>query len=147
MQIKLSKRQASTILTPHPLEAARLLNSSSADIQADRLHAAAALAAAFNSVIILKGSGSVIAHPDGRLIINTTGNPALATAGSGDVLAGLCGALIAQNHIASWEAALAATWLHGDAADRLVSMKIGPIGLTASEFIPEIRNGINQLQH
>jgi hydroxyethylthiazole kinase-like uncharacterized protein yjeF len=147
LQIKLSKRQASTILTPHPLEAARLLNSSSADIQADRLHAAAALAAAFNSVIILKGSGSVIAHPDGRLIINTTGNPALATAGSGDVLAGLCGALIAQNHIASWEAALAATWLHGDAADRLVSMKIGPIGLTASEFIPEIRNGINQLQH
>lgn len=147
LQIKLTKRQANTILTPHPLEAARLLNSSSADIQADRLHAAAALAATFNCVIILKGSGSVIAHPDGRLIINTTGNPALATAGSGDVLAGLCGALIAQNHIASWEAALAATWLHGDAADRLVSMKIGPIGLTASELIPEIRNGLNQLQH
>lgn len=146
LQTKLCKRQARTLLTPHPLEAARLLNSSSETVQSNRLQAASELATKFNSVIILKGSGSVIAHPDGRLIINPTGNPALATAGSGDVLAGLCGTLLAQNHVSLWEAALAATWLHGEAADRLVGTRIGPVGLTASELIPEIRNGLNQLQ-
>ncbi len=143
---KLIKRQAATLLTPHPLEAARLLNCTSEEIQSDRLHAATMLAAKLQAVVILKGSGSVIADPDGKLVINPTGNPALATAGSGDVLAGLCGALLARSQDVVWETALAAVWLHGEAADRLLGKGIGPAGLTASELLPEIRHGINQLQ-
>ena len=79
-----------------------------------------------------------------RVFINTTGNPALATAGSGDVLAGLCGALLAQG----WPVracALAATWLHGSAADQMVADGTGPAGATASELMPWIRKAFNQL--
>ena len=144
LQQKLFARKAATLLTPHPLEAARLLGVTTHQIQADRLAAARALAKKFNATTILKGSGSVIAAPDGKTVINTTGNPALATAGAGDVLSGLCGALLAQNWPV-WEAALAAVWLHGKAADNLVANGVGPIGLTASELIPEIRVTLNQL--
>ncbi len=143
-QARLAARRAPVLLTPHPLEAARLLACSAEAIQADRLHAAATLAKKLQAVVILKGSGSVIAHPDSRLVINSTGNPALATAGSGDVLAGLCGALLAQ-HWPLWEAALAAPYLHGAAADELVAQGTGPAGLTASELLPAIRTGLNRL--
>jgi len=132
------------ILTPHPLEAARLLRCSTKEIQDDRINAARTLAAETNAIVILKGSGSVIARPDGQISINPTGNPALATAGTGDVLSGVCGALLAQGWPA-WETALAATWMHGTAADQLVTRGIGPIGLLASECIPEIRAIFNQL--
>lgn len=145
LQSKLVARRAPALLTPHPLEAARLLACSAENIQADRSHAAATLANKLQAVVILKGSGSVIAHPDGRLVINSTGNPALATAGSGDVLAGLCGALLAQ-HWPLWEAALAAPYLHGAAADELVAQGTGPAGLTASELLPVIRAGLNRLR-
>jgi NAD(P)H-hydrate repair Nnr-like enzyme with NAD(P)H-hydrate dehydratase domain len=92
----------------------------------------------------LKGSGTVIAAPDGDAVINTTGNPALATAGTGDVLAGLCGSLLAQGW-PQWEAALAAVWLHGMAADVLVNDGVGPVGLTAGELVPAIRAALNRL--
>lgn len=96
LQTKLGTRRNSSLQKPHPLEAARLRGCSGEAVQADRLATALALAAQYQSVVILKGSGSVFAHPDGRMIVNPTGNPALANAGSGDVLAGLCGALLAQ---------------------------------------------------
>ncbi|MQQ99722.1 NAD(P)H-hydrate dehydratase [Glaciimonas soli] len=133
-----------TIMTPHPLEAARLLNSSVTECQADRLSAARALAQRYNAIVVLKGAGSIIAHPDGRIAVNPTGNPGLATAGSGDVLAGICGALLAQGWD-DWHAAIAAVWLHGSAADSLVSQGFGPIGLTASELIPAVRSVLNEL--
>lgn len=139
---KLARRTGGTLLTPHPLEAARLLATTSADIQADRLMAARELAHRLNAVVVLKGSGTVIADPNGRTVVNTTGNPALATAGAGDVLAGIAGALLAQ-HWPCWEAALAAVWLHGRAADALVEEGIGPIGMTASELIPAVRTVMN----
>ncbi|RZI41921.1 NAD(P)H-hydrate dehydratase [Herbaspirillum sp. HC18] len=144
LQQKLKTRNAPTLMTPHPLEAARLLQSSTKEVQDDRLAAARELASRFDAVAILKGSGSVIAKPDGEAVINTTGNAGLATAGTGDVLAGICGALLAQSFPA-WNAALAATWLHGEAADILASQGIGPIGLTASELIPCVRTRLNQL--
>lgn len=144
LQQKLAQRRAPVVLTPHPLEAARLLKISAKEVQANRPYAARQLARQFNAVVILKGSGSVIAKPDGELMINTTGNPALATAGTGDVLAGICGALIAQS-FPVWNAALAATWLHGQAADTLTSQGAGPIGLTASELLPNVRTILNQL--
>jgi hydroxyethylthiazole kinase-like uncharacterized protein yjeF len=133
-----------SIITPHPLEAARLLDSSTASVQTDRLQAARLLARHFNCIAILKGAGSVIAWPDGNVVINPTGNPALSTAGTGDVLSGLCGALLAQR----WQtpqAALAAVWMHGKAADQLVDSGIGPVGLTASEVIPAVRTLLNQI--
>jgi hypothetical protein len=114
------------------------------EIQKDRLDAAKKLATKFQSVVILKGSGTVIANPDNSLIINTTGNPALATAGTGDVLAGLCGSLLAQQW-PIWDAALAAVWIHGYAADCMVNEGIGPIGITAPELLPYLRKSLNQL--
>ena len=84
------------MLTPHPLEAARLLGVASAEVQADRLRAAQALAERFGCVVLLKGSGSVIATPGRVPHINPTGNAALASAGTGDVLAGWIGGLWAQ---------------------------------------------------
>ena len=133
-----------TILTPHPLEAARLLDMTVAEVQADRLTCARQLAAQLGVIVILKGSGTVIAAQDGSVVINTTGGPALATAGTGDVLAGLCGSLLAQGW-PEWEAAIGAVWLHGAAADALVASGAGPIGLAAGELIPAIRKLINAL--
>jgi hydroxyethylthiazole kinase-like uncharacterized protein yjeF len=143
----LAQRKHPAVLTPHPLEAARLLERSVGEVQADRVLAARELAASLNTVVVLKGSGTVIAAPTGAVVINTTGNPALATAGTGDVLAGLCGSLLAQGW-PQWEAALAAVWLHGMAADVLVADGTGPIGLTAGELIPAIRVALNRMvQH
>ena len=86
----------------------------------------------------------MITDQHGLQVINTTGNPALATAGTGDVLSGLCGALLAQ-HWPVWEAALAAVWMHGKAADEMVDAGTGPRGLMASELLPGIRSLLNQL--
>jgi hydroxyethylthiazole kinase-like uncharacterized protein yjeF len=133
-----------TILTPHPLEAARLLGIPASTVQSDRVACACKLALRYGAIVVLKGSGSVIASPEGRVVINTTGNAALATAGTGDVLSGLCGALLAQGWPA-WEAALAAVWLHGKAADDLVAAGVGPIGLTAGELVAAIRLAFNLL--
>ena len=142
LQQRLAAR-GNAILTPHPLEAARMLGMTSAIVQADRMAAANELAKRFNAVVILKGAGSVIAHGD-EIVINGTGNPGLATAGSGDVLAGICGSLLAQGWPA-WEAALGATWIHGQAADDLVAQGEGPIGLTAGELPKAARAVLNAL--
>ena len=144
LQGRLTARAAPGILTPHPLEAARLLGVTAAVVQGDRLAAARELAARFAKIVVLKGSGTVIAGPDGMAVINTTGNPGLATGGTGDVLAGVCGALLAQGWPA-WEAALGAVWMHGAAADRLVEQGIGPIGMTAGELPGAIRAVFNSL--
>lgn len=109
-------RQRQTVLTPHPLEAARLLGSTTAEVQHDRLAAAEQLAQQLGCTVVLKGSGTVIAAPGATPVINPTGNARLATAGTGDVLAGLIGARLARGESA-FEAACAAVWQHGQAAD------------------------------
>ncbi|MCX7220358.1 MAG: NAD(P)H-hydrate dehydratase [Burkholderiales bacterium] len=139
-----SQSLKSSIMTPHPLEAARLLGISAAQVQADRWQAACDLMQ-FQATIILKGAGSIIATSQQPLCINTSGNPALASGGTGDVLAGVCGALLAQQMAAN-DAARMAVWLHGCAADELVENACAAIGLTASELIPAIRTCLNQLQ-
>jgi ADP-dependent NAD(P)H-hydrate dehydratase / NAD(P)H-hydrate epimerase len=103
----------STVLTPHPLEAARLLGMSTAQAQAERLVAAQTLADRFGCVVVLKGAGSVIAAPGVTSHINTSGNAKLSTAGTGDVLAGMVAA--GDN---AFSAACIATYRHGDAADQ-----------------------------
>jgi ADP-dependent NAD(P)H-hydrate dehydratase / NAD(P)H-hydrate epimerase len=120
LQTQLRARQGrghNTVLTPHPLEAARLLGCSAAEVQQDRLHAAQELVQRFQVCVVLKGSGTVIAAPGLTPAINPTGNARLATAGTGDVLAGLIGTRLAVGADA-FEAACAAVWLHGLAADR-----------------------------
>lgn len=122
LQAAVRKRAAQgwgTVLTPHPLEAARLLGlRSAAEVQADRLDAAKQLASRFAATVVLKGSGSVVASPGRRPGINSTGSSALATAGSGDVLAGWMGGLWAQSPgIAPHELARAAVAWHGAAAE------------------------------
>ncbi len=105
-----------TVLTPHPLEAARLLGSTVAQVQADRLAAAQALADRHACVAVLKGSGTVVATPGGAPWLNPSGNARLATGGTGDVLAGLLAARLASG-LEAGEAARAAVWAHGAAAD------------------------------
>jgi ADP-dependent NAD(P)H-hydrate dehydratase / NAD(P)H-hydrate epimerase len=144
LQARIAAHAAPVVLTPHPLEAARLLGVTAAIVQADRLAHARELALRLDAVVVLKGAGSVIARPDGLVAINGTGNPGLASAGTGDVLAGLAGALLGQGWPA-WEAALGAVWLHGAAADRLVESGVGPIGMTASELPRAIRAELNAL--
>ncbi|OON63096.1 bifunctional ADP-dependent (S)-NAD(P)H-hydrate dehydratase/NAD(P)H-hydrate epimerase [Massilia sp. KIM] len=144
LQSRLAQRKAPAVLTPHPLEGARLLGMTTAVVQADRLEAAREMALRTNAVVVLKGSGSVIARPDGEVVVNPTGNAGLATGGSGDVLAGICGALLAQGWPA-WEAAAGAVWIHGAAADLLVEQGVGPIGMTAGELPAAARAVINRL--
>jgi hydroxyethylthiazole kinase-like uncharacterized protein yjeF len=137
-----ARTRAPTLLTPHPGEASRLLHRSTAQVNDDRVGAALALAKRFDAHVVLKGAGSVCASPDGHWSINTTGNPGLATAGSGDVLAGIVGALLAQG-LAPPHALQAAVWLHGAAADACVAEGIGPKGLTASEIARAVRGVLN----
>jgi hydroxyethylthiazole kinase-like uncharacterized protein yjeF len=142
LRAELAKRASATVLTPHPAEAARLLGIETAEVQADRIAAALELAKRFHACVVLKGAGSVCAHPDGLWSINTTGNPGLASAGTGDVLAGIVGALLCQG-LAGERALQYAVCLHGAAADSLVARGVGPIGLTASEVMLEARQLIN----
>jgi NAD(P)H-hydrate epimerase len=106
------------LITPHPGEAARLLGWNTAEVQSDRPRAARALAQKFQAVAVLKGAGSLVAAPDGRLALCDRGHPAMASAGLGDVLSGLLGALLAQG-MPSFEAACLAVWLHAAAGESL----------------------------
>ncbi|WP_037026717.1 bifunctional ADP-dependent NAD(P)H-hydrate dehydratase/NAD(P)H-hydrate epimerase [Pseudomonas saudiphocaensis] len=123
------------LLTPHPGEAARLLQCTTAEVQADRPRAARELARRYRCTVILKGAGSLIAAADGRLALCSRGHPAMASAGLGDVLAGVAGALLAQG-LASFEAACLAVWLHAVAGER--NGELGR-GLAAADLIATIR--------
>lgn len=123
------------LLTPHPGEAARLLGITVGDVQADRPAAARMLASRYGCTVLLKGAGTLIAHSDGRLALCDRGHPAMASAGLGDVLAGLAGALLAQG-LAPFGAACLAVWLHAVAGERLGKQGRG---LAAADLIPAIR--------
>ena len=140
---QLRKRSAATILTPHPAEAARLLNTDTSAVQNDRMTAARQIAQQFNSHVVLKGAGSICCFPDGERYLNTSGNPGLSTAGTGDVLSGMVGALIAQG-LQPAQALLLAVHLHGSAADHLLQQNHGPLGMTASEIIGAARSLLNE---
>jgi hydroxyethylthiazole kinase-like uncharacterized protein yjeF len=137
-----ARRTAATLITPHPAEAGRLLGETTAAVQADRIAAACELARRLGCFAVLKGSGSVVAGPDGQWWINASGNPGMASAGMGDVLTGMAAALLAQG----WEACAAlraAVHLHGAAADILADGGDGPIGLAAGELIVPARRLLN----
>ena len=143
LRVALASRGNPAILTPHPAEAARLLECATPEVQADRFAAAREIAERYHCHVALKGCGTVLAAVDGRFWVNSTGNPGMATAGMGDVLSGLIVALLAQGWPAV-SALLAGVHLHGAAADRLVAEGVGPIGLTAGEAIDAARRVFNE---
>jgi hydroxyethylthiazole kinase-like uncharacterized protein yjeF len=139
----LVERGHPSILTPHPLEAARLLDLTAAEVQNDRVGHARRLAQELRALIVLKGAGTVVAQADACAWINPTGGPALATPGSGDVLAGMIGALLAQQFSPA-TSTLAAVWLHGSAANRFggdIGLVAGEIASYAARCLSDLRQG------
>lgn len=129
------KRESETpplVLTPHPMEMARLLGCSVEEVQHDREGAAKRAAERFHAVAVLKGYHTVVADEHGQLYVNETGNPGMATAGSGDVLAGMVGGLLAQG-LSAWDAATVGVYLHGLAGDRAAE-RVGAPSLMASDI-------------
>jgi NAD(P)H-hydrate epimerase len=129
----LQKAKSELLLTPHPGEMSRLVNLTTAEVQKNRVSLASAFAKDHQVVLVLKGARTLIARDDGTVFINPTGNPGMATGGTGDVLAGLCGALLAQG-LSTEDAAVAGTWVHGLAGD-LAKEKHGEMGLIASDLL------------
>lgn len=135
LQALLAGRRAASVLTPHPLEAARLLDSTTAAVQRDRIGAARALAARYGAIAVLKGAGTVVADPRGNCAINDSGGPILATGGTGDVLAGIVGALAAI--LSAPAAACLGVWVHGAAGDRIARRR-GELGMPAAALADEL---------
>lgn len=144
LQGLVANRKAETIITPHPGEAARLLGTTVDDVQQNRSESALKLAQNLHVICVLKGAGTICTNQQGAMFINTTGNPGLASAGTGDVLSGIISSLVAQG-LSCLDAAKMGVFVHGAAADVLVARGIGPVGLTASEVAQEARNILNQL--
>ena len=140
----IARRRGATILTPHPGEAGRLLGCATAAVQNDRPLAVRALARETGAIVVLKGAGSLIATPDGRLAINPTGNPGMGSGGMGDVLAGIAGALLAQG-LPAGEAATTAVFWHGFAANEVATRR-GEAGLLASDVVEELPPARRQLE-
>ena len=139
-------RSYPSTLTPHPGEAARLLACTSADVQADRAQSIAALVKLTQAVVVLKGQHTLIASSTHDAVQCMQGNPALAVGGTGDVLTGCMAAIAAQGvryGLDLWQASCLAVQLHAVAADRLVAKGTGPIGVTPSELLRELRECIN----
>ncbi len=125
------------VITPHPGEAARLLGITTHEVQKDRFSAARALATRFDVVAVLKGSGSLVAAPEGRVAVCPWGNPGMAGGGMGDVLTGVIAALLAQG-LTPWDAACLGVALHARAGDRAAGAG-GERGLLASDLFPHLR--------
>ncbi|MBU3601536.1 NAD(P)H-hydrate dehydratase [Polynucleobacter sp. AM-25C3] len=137
-----------SVLTPHPGEAANLLNTSAAVVQENRLAALADLIKLTDSIVVLKGQHTLIASPLHSAVQCEQGNPGMAVGGMGDSLTGSIAAIAAQgvrHNINLWEASCIGVQLHATAADSLVAQQIGPIGLTPTEVILEMRSLLNKL--
>jgi ADP-dependent NAD(P)H-hydrate dehydratase / NAD(P)H-hydrate epimerase len=133
------------ILTPHPGELARLRQTTTARIQADRLTAARETAQVYHAVVVLKGAHTIVAEPDGTLYINLTGNPGMATAGSGDVLSGVIGALLGQGYTPSMAARIA-VHIHGLAGD-LTAAALGERSLIAGDLVDSLARAFQRIEH
>ncbi|HEX9162931.1 MAG TPA: NAD(P)H-hydrate dehydratase [Thermoanaerobaculia bacterium] len=132
------------VITPHPGELARLTGGDTKTINGDRIAAARGAARACNCVVVLKGYQSLIAEPDGRVHVNPTGNPGMATGGMGDVLSGMIGALLARGEDPA-DAACAGVYLHGVAGDMLKE-ELGDIGLAALDLADRVPRAIQRVR-
>lgn len=140
---ELADRPAPTVLTPHPGEMARLLGTTTAEVQADRLATARRAAAECRAVVVLKGHLTVVAAPEAGVYINSSGNPGMATGGSGDVLTGMIAGLLAQGQGAA-AAAIAAVYLHGLAGDGAAE-RSGEVALAAGDVLAELPAALRRL--
>ena len=132
----LKKRKSDIIITPHPGEMGRLCGITAKEVNADRVDVALSFAKKYGVITVLKGSGTIIASPNGQALLNTTGNSGMATGGSGDVLAGMTAGLLAQGKSA-FDCAAAAVYLHGLAGD-FAAEKLGKISMLPSDIIDYI---------
>lgn len=139
----LSNSKAMAVLTPHPGEMGRLLDISAAEVNLDRLGTARLAAELWGSIVILKGARTIVAFPDGEVYINTTGNPGMATGGTGDVLTGVIAGLIAQG-LSSHAAAVAGVHIHGLAGD--IAAASGMIGMVAGDVVNGLPSAILGIQ-
>ena len=130
--------ERNVVMTPHPGEAARLLGLDTVEVQRDRFKAARELAKKYQAVVVLKGRGTLVADPSGRVAVCTDGNAGMASGGMGDVLTGVIAALLAQG-LDGWKAARLGVCLHSAAAD-LAAEEGGPRGLLATDLMPWLRN-------
>lgn len=140
----LQKAASTPILTPHPGEMARLCHCTVPEVQRDRLETAAKFSRENGAVLVLKGHRTIIAAPDGRLAINSTGNPAMASGGMGDALTGIIAGFVAQG-IEPFKAACLGVYVHGEAADR-VMRGVASRGLLATDMLEEIPTAIGALE-
>ena len=140
----LNPRKLPRVITPHPGELARLLDTDTKSINADRIAAAREAARVTGCVVVLKGHQSLVAEPDGHIYVNPTGNPGMATGGMGDVLAGMIAALLARD-TDPLDAACAAVYLHGLAGD-LLKDEFGDTGLSAMDLADRIPRAIQQVR-
>ena len=148
LQLRNQQFPGQSILTPHPGEAGKLLKSSSAEIQVDRFSSLHQLVQLTQSMVVLKGQHTLIAGPQHSAVQCEAGNPGMGTGGMGDVLTGSITAIAAQgvhHHLNLWDSSCIAVQLHACAADSLVQKGVGPIGLTPSEVISEMRSLLNKL--
>ena len=136
--------RAPVILTPHPGEAAWLLKTTVAEVEQNRLQVAKKIAAEYNVVLVLKGHHTIIANPQGDVRINSTGNRGLATGGTGDVLSGILGGLLAQR-LSPYDAATVGVYLHGLAGEK-ASRRLGPDGLLAGDLLPLLPRLLRQVR-
>jgi hydroxyethylthiazole kinase-like uncharacterized protein yjeF len=141
---ELSARSAPAVVTPHPAELARLLECSTNEVQADRLHAVHTAAAKLSCVVVLKGHRTLIGDPSGKVVVNPTGGPELATAGTGDVLTGIVAALLAAG-TDPFLAAVAATYIHGLAGSVAVK-RIGETGVLAGDVAESVPAAVARLR-
>jgi NAD(P)H-hydrate epimerase len=139
----LKKVKTSLILTPHPGEMGRLLGISADEVQKDRIAIASAFAMKYKVTLVLKGAGTVVATPRGWVWINSTGNPGMASGGTGDALAGMIGGLLAQGYDAS-QAACLGVYVHGLAGD-LASKEKGETGMIAGDLVEKIPDAIKEI--
>ncbi|HYA85566.1 MAG TPA: NAD(P)H-hydrate dehydratase [Nitrospirota bacterium] len=138
----LRKTRGPVIMTPHPGEMARLLNITISDVQKDRIGIATSFAAKHKVTLVLKGAGTVVANPDGLVYINTTGNPGIATGGTGDALTGMIGGLLAQGY-SSLQSACLGVYLHGLAGD-LAAKEKGESGMITGDLIEKIPQALQE---
>ncbi len=138
----LKKAAGPVIMTPHPGEMARLLGIPASQVQQDRIGAASGFARRYNVTLVLKGAGTVVASPRGPVFINSSGNPGMATGGTGDVLTGMIGSLLAQGYPAE-QAACLGVYLHGVAGD-LAAEEKGEQGMIAGDLIERIPDAIKR---
>jgi len=140
----LPKLSPDIVLTPHPAEFGRLANMETSAVQKDRRGIASRFAKTWNKVVVLKGAGTVIAAPDGRITLNPISTPALASGGTGDVLAGLIGGLMAQK-LSPFEAAVTGVHIHSVAGMDLEA-SVGQAGVLASDLLPQIPRVMERLR-